>query len=275
MSSLAVGDIYKRVLPSGLVIYSQCAWGKDEAIYKTNDPKYDEHFKGQLKLAESGNADAQYSMACHITNDYKQSTMWLRKAADQNHRYAQFELGLKFQEGEGVVQDYNQAAIWYRKAAEQGLSWAQVNLGEMYQNGQGLVQDYKQAAAWYRKAAEQGLGAAQLQLGNLFYLGQGVIQDYNQAVVLYHKAAEQGLPSAKYNLGLMYHYGQGVPQNYIEAHKWFNLAGSQGNSESIKLRGLTERRMTTSQVNEAQKRATEWQIKFDNQPSKLEVIQVK
>ena len=33
---------------------------------------------------------------------------------------------------------------------------AQVNLGVMYDNGEGVLQDDKEAVKWYRKAAEQG-----------------------------------------------------------------------------------------------------------------------
>ena len=40
--------------------------------------------------------------------------------------------------------------------AEQGNAAAQYNLGVMYDNGEGVPQDYAEAAKWYRLAAEQG-----------------------------------------------------------------------------------------------------------------------
>jgi len=46
---------------------------------------------------------------------------------------------------------------WYRKAAEQEYPVAQYNLGVRYDNGQGVPQDYKQAVYWFSKAAEQGI----------------------------------------------------------------------------------------------------------------------
>ena len=49
--------------------------------------------------------------------------------------------------------------------AEKGFAFAQFNLGVLYDNGQGLPQDDAQAIAWYRKAAEQGLPQAQVNLG--------------------------------------------------------------------------------------------------------------
>lgn len=36
-----------------------------------------------------------------------------------------------------------------------GNAAAQFNLGVMYENGQGVRQDYVQAVQWYRKASEQ------------------------------------------------------------------------------------------------------------------------
>ena len=38
--------------------------------------------------------------------------------------------------------------------AEQGHAKAQYNLGLMYDKGKGVVQDHKEAAKWYTKAAE-------------------------------------------------------------------------------------------------------------------------
>ena len=40
--------------------------------------------------------------------------------------------------------------------AEAGDEVAQYNLGVMYDNGRGVLQDYKEAVKWYRLAAEQG-----------------------------------------------------------------------------------------------------------------------
>jgi TPR repeat protein len=42
---------------------------------------------------------------------------------------SQYSLGLKYYNGDGVVQDYGQAVAWYQKAAGQGDASAQTNLG--------------------------------------------------------------------------------------------------------------------------------------------------
>ena len=42
------------------------------------------------------------------------------------------------------------------------------------------------------------------------------------------------------------------------AHMYFNLAGAGGHKRAIKNRGIVEKKMTPSQVAEAQKLAKEW-----------------
>ncbi len=52
-------------------------------------------------------------------------------------------------------QDYAEAVKWYRKAAEQGHATAQYNLGVMYGNGRGVTQDYVHAHMWFNLAASR------------------------------------------------------------------------------------------------------------------------
>ena len=44
----------------------------------------------------------------------------------------------------------------YKTSAEQGNANAQYDLGIRYENGEGVIQDFKQAVKWYTKSAEQG-----------------------------------------------------------------------------------------------------------------------
>ena len=43
-----------------------------------------------------------------------------------------------------------------KREAEAGSAQAQYNLGLMYDNGEGVPEDDGEAVKWYRKAAEQG-----------------------------------------------------------------------------------------------------------------------
>ena len=53
----------------------------------------------------------------------------------------------------GVSKNYHAAAVWYKKAADQGHKDAQYNLGVCYQNGQGVPRDKKRAADLFEQAA--------------------------------------------------------------------------------------------------------------------------
>jgi uncharacterized protein len=117
--------------------------------------------------------------------------------------------------------DYATALREWRPLANQGYAAAQNNLGVMYDQGQGVPQDYAQALHWYRQAAKQGHAGAQYNLGVLYHHGRGVPQDYAQAIQWYRKAAEQGDADAQYNLGVLYQEGGGVPQDYAQAIQWY------------------------------------------------------
>ena len=62
--------------------------------------------------------------------------------------------------------DYATALQLLRPLANQGDASAQYNLGVLYQQGQGVPQDYAEAVKWYRKAADQGDASAQYNLGS-------------------------------------------------------------------------------------------------------------
>ena len=173
------------------------------------------------KLIGISYADFNDGWVAYKKEDYQTAFNEWKPLAEQGDADAQTNLGVMYDNGQGVSQDYKQAVKWYRQAAEQGLARAQTNLALMYDNGQGVSQDYKEAVKWYRKAAEQGYAIAQYNLGVMYDNGQGVSQDYKEAVKWYRQAAEQGHASAQYNLGVMYEYGEEVDINYKLAIKYY------------------------------------------------------
>ncbi len=152
--------------------------------------------------------------------------------AEQGHASAQYNLGVMYDNGEGVTQDASEAVRWTRKAAEQGDAWAQTNLGWMYANGEGVIQDASEAVRWYRKAAEQGHASAQTNLGVMYANGKGVIEDDSEVVRWTRKAAEQGHASAQYNLGVMYWNGEGFITDEREAFIWYSIAKVNGDKDA-------------------------------------------
>ena len=125
----------------------------------------------------------------------------------------------------------------------------------MYRTGRGVSQNYKEAVRWYRKAAEQGVAEAQTSLGSMYITGQGTTKNDRKAVKWYRKAAEQGYAEAQSNLGLMYENGLGGLQDKVMAYMWFYVSGTAGLKPGADNRAAIEKRMTASQIAEAQKLA--------------------
>lgn len=172
------------------------------------------------------------------------------KAGDAN---SQFNIGMLYDNGQGVPKDHAEATRWFRKAAEQGNATAQYHLGLAFSNGEGVPQDYAQAAFWYRKAAIQGHARAQYEFALKLISGCGVPQNIKEAMIQFQKAAEQGDVESEYMLGSIYEEGglgkvvpgpdgsytdarvvdfYAVPKDLGLAAKWYRKGAEQGNAQA-------------------------------------------
>ena len=77
-------------------------------------------------------------------------------------------------------------------AAQAGDAEAQYNLGVMYANGTGVIKDAAEAVRWFRLAADQGLAEAQLILGLMYFEGRGVPRDIVTAHMWLNIASADG-----------------------------------------------------------------------------------
>ena len=66
-----------------------------------------------------------------------------------------------------MPEDDAEAVKWYRKAAKHGLATAQFYLGVRYANGEGVPEDYVRAFAWFNLAAAQGFEPAKKYKGSI------------------------------------------------------------------------------------------------------------
>ena len=85
-----------------------------------------------LKLAQSGDAEAQWQMAGYyeqglgVEPDQQEAIRWYRQAATSGHVEAQYKVGAFFSSST------EEAVQWYEKAALQGHLEAQIKLGNYY-----------------------------------------------------------------------------------------------------------------------------------------------
>ena len=169
-----------------------------------------------IKKANEGDAKSQYELAMRyidgdgVKQSYYNAALYARMSADQNYPEGMNLFGYLLFNGTGVSQNQAEAVMWYSKAAELGHAMAQNNLGECYFLGKGVEQCYEKGAEWYSKAAELG----------------------HKAVMWYRKAAEQGNPKAQNNLAFCYFNGYGVEQNYEKAAEWWSEAAKKGNPKA-------------------------------------------
>ena len=120
--------------------------------------------------------------------------------------------------------------------ATQGDAEAQLQLGLRYAEGDGVIQNDKEAAKWFALAAKQGGAEAQYQYGLALLKGRGVVQDYKAAFCWIEKPAKRGYAKAQYSLGELYRFGTGTPLDKARAYMWFNLAAAQGVDAAAKAR---------------------------------------
>jgi TPR repeat protein len=103
-------------------------------------------------ISGSGVADFNDGYDAYQKGDYKTAFNEFKPLAEQGDASAQYNLGVMYDNGKGVLKDDKEAVKWYRKAAEQGLASAQGNLGAMYANGHGVLKDLSKAKHWIKKA---------------------------------------------------------------------------------------------------------------------------
>jgi hypothetical protein len=80
----------------------------------------------------------------------------LQSLADEGGPDAQWEMGVRYHNGEDVPRDDAQAMRWFQRAGEQGNLSAQVALGAYYWAGRGVRQDLPKAYFWSAIALAQG-----------------------------------------------------------------------------------------------------------------------
>jgi len=141
--------------------------------------------------------------------------------------------------------------------ANQGAAYAQFNLGVMYDNGDGIPENDAEAVKWYKKAADQGDAGAQSNLGIMYDNGEGVPENDAEAVRWFRKAANQGHAKAQFNLAVMYFNGDGVPENHVRAYVWLSMAKTQGHESAKKAVETVKNLMTKQQIAQAQALASQ------------------
>ena len=91
----------------------------------------------------------------------------IKKSAQTGDANAQYSLGALYYTGQLIDKDKSQARKWFKKAADQGEPTAQYYLGQIYLNGDGINKNKMTAIEWLKKSAKQGEKKAEIKLTKL------------------------------------------------------------------------------------------------------------
>lgn len=106
--------------------------------------------------------------ATRASNVSKTNTIeTLKASAEQGDKDAQYALGMKYYNGDGVTRSYSTAFKYLKPLADEGYTNAYFPVAEMYHGGRGVAKDRDIAAEWYSKAAKAGNTEAQRILMNM------------------------------------------------------------------------------------------------------------
>lgn len=164
--------------------------------------------------------------------------------ASKNDLAAQYNVGVMYEKGLGIMEDLFQALSWYKVAAKQNHKDAQYNIGHLYEHGNGIKQDYVTAIKWYRSACNNDDQQAMMKLNQLKTKIESRINrdedgfaayqigDYRRAAETWFLEAENKNIKAQYNIGLLYLSGEGVVRDEWEGLQWITAAADNGLMEA-------------------------------------------
>jgi TPR repeat protein len=248
-------------------------------------------------------ADTAAGLAAFKNKEYQKAYQEWKVAADAGQAEAQFDLGVLYAQGLGVLRDLGTAESWYRKSAAQGNAEAEFALGQMYARGWGIPRDTadavrwlelansvdtdgpptdwlsvegygvqkdpQQAAYWYQQAADKGHAEAQYELAVLYSSGKGVKRDEAQAARWVSASAGQGYSRAQADLGKRFAAGNGVTQDDKRAYFWLTLALLHGEKNADKLRAPVAAKLKPEEIADQEHAAQNWKPRVATAKAKL------
>lgn len=206
---------------------------------KEDETQAMEWYNRAAEQIDQSDSDAQYSLGWELRYRLfydEKAVEWFRKAAEQGHAGAQYELGWCYSHGRGVKKDLKKAVEWFRKAADQGYDAAQCELGDCYAAGRGVKADRKQAERLWMAVAEQGRSDVILNRADKYMNGSGFWSKLSKLLHffinkrsmygadLYLYAANLGNARAQYELGNLFCKGKGRDQSFSNAEYWYRRA---------------------------------------------------
>ena len=197
-----------------------------------------------MHAAMLGDIYAQSTLGCHqlwkgqSPEEQTQGVEWLTASAEQDHKYAIYNLAEAHWRGKGTPQNTDEAVNWYEKGVALGSADCQAALGYMHYLGKGVPEDDTKAHELFQLASLQGDGWGTYLLGLTYEGGHGVEKDLRLAFNCFVQAAEKQDANATFKVGRAYLMGEGTEKNKGAAVKWFRQAARLGSTNAHVYLGL-------------------------------------
>ena len=133
----------------------------------------------------------------------------------------QYQMGLKYLNGDQVEQNYDEALKWFQLSADQNNIYAHMMLYQMYTNGEGVDRDEEIAQNHLQFAAEHGHHEALVLLIHKYATGDGVEIDKDQVIAYLTQSGDIDLIM---NIADKYEKGDGFEKDVGMAYKLYKLA---------------------------------------------------
>jgi len=165
---------------------------------------------------------------------------WYNKRIDAQE--ARFNLGNRYENGNGVEIDFNRCVELWEQSAKQGHVGSQFALSCLYRTGSEdnengnrmtIPKNHPLHFKWALAAAKQGDADGQRCTGDCYDAGWGVEQNYASAFEWYMKAAEQENAVAQLFIGDYFEEGKGRDIDLIQALFWYRKAAAQEDQEAM------------------------------------------
>ncbi|KAB0022920.1 sel1 repeat family protein, partial [Escherichia coli] len=127
-----------------------------------------------------------YAHGQGVPQDYQQTAILMRKAAENMYYPAQLYLGVAYFYGEGVPQDYRQAVYWLNEGIPGSYTPGHIPLNALYDKAHPADRVHSQT--WYRKTAQRVMAKVQYNFGVWYYNGYHLLKDHNLALEWYRRA---------------------------------------------------------------------------------------
>jgi TPR repeat protein len=184
------------------------------------------------KAANNGDADANIEMGLLYESKYgspdfddEKMIMYMTRAANKEHPYAQYKLGIYYFYGI-VEQDIKKVLHYLTKAYQNNSPHAALMLGNIHLYELVENANNNEAFKYYQDAAEQDY--INEGIGLCYRYGIGVERNNAVAFKYLTTAAGRNHTAAKYRLGECYKYGLGTTKNLSEAYRWMSQAAEEG-----------------------------------------------